>query len=85
MDIQNKPGNSLGNFKFNNVGREEAATEVLRARIDPATRTRNVVVALVAAVALAGLLWNGFQQTGKKIWEKPRDTRTLQAPQTNVD
>lgn len=85
MNSDNNAGGTLGNFKFNSVGREEAATEILQQQVDPATRTRNIIFALIAVVVLLGIVWASFQKSGKDIFEKPRDTRPLQAPEHNVN
>ena len=85
MSNETKPGNSLANFKFNTVGREDAAVEVLRPQIDPATRTRNVIFAIIAVAALAAILYFAFQKDGAKIFESPQNNREFAPPAPNVN
>ncbi|MBC7807795.1 MAG: hypothetical protein H7145_16805 [Akkermansiaceae bacterium] len=83
MSSDNKADGTLGNFKFNTVGREEA-TEVLRPQMDPATKMRNFIIALVAAAVLAAIVWAGFQKSGSDIFKAPEDGRGFEAPQPNI-
>ena len=83
MNDDNKAGGTLGSFKFNTVGREEA-TEVLRTQIDPAVKMRNLIIAIVAAAVLVGIVWAGFQKSGSDIFAAPKDSRRLEAPQPTL-
>lgn len=83
MSNENKADGTLGSFKFNTVGREEA-TEVLRPQIDPTTRMRNVIIAVVALAVLAGIVWVGFQKSGSDIFKAPQNERKFEAPQPNI-
>jgi hypothetical protein len=83
MNSDNKSDGTLGGFKFNTVGREEA-TEVLRPQIDPAARTRNIIIAVVAAAVLGGIVWAGFRQSGSDIFKAPEVDRKFEAPQPNL-
>ena len=86
MSSDNKPGGMLGNLKFNTVGREEAAREVLAPQIDGATKVRNAIFVLVALIALGGIVYVGFKETGKDIFAPPSNTHNFEAPQpTNVN
>lgn len=83
MSSDDKAGGTLGNFKFNTVGREEA-TEVLRPQIDPTVKMRNIIIAIVAAVVLGGIVWAGFQKTGRDIFKAPAVDKKFDAPQPNI-
>ncbi len=85
MSNENEPKGRLGDFKFNTVGREDAAAEVLRPHIDPAIKTRNMIFAVVAAITLAGILYLGFQKTGKDIFTVPKDSRPMERPPISID
>jgi hypothetical protein len=83
MSSENKSGGTLGNFKFNTVGREEA-TEVLRPQIDPAVKMRNIIIAAVAAAVLGGIVWAGFQKSGRDIFKAPAVDKKFEAPPVSV-
>ena len=85
MNSENKPSGVLGDFKFNTVGREEAAVEVLRPRIDPATKTRNLIFGVVAALALAGILYFSYRATGGDIFKSPSNKTPFAPPDHNVN
>lgn len=83
MSNENKADGTLGSFKFNTVGREEA-TEVIRPHVDPATKTRNIVIGIVALAVLAGIVWAGFSKSGSDIFATPREGRTFEPPQPTL-
>ncbi len=83
MSNEKKADGTLGSFKFNTVGREEA-TEVLRPQIDPATLTRNIIMAVVALAVLLGIVWVGFQKSGSDIFKPPVNPARLEAPQPTI-
>lgn len=83
MSNENKADGTLGSFKFNTVGREEA-TEVLRPQIDPTTRMRNFIIAVVALAVLGGIVWVGFQKSGSEIFQAPRNEQKFDAPEPNL-
>lgn len=85
MSTPDKHKDRLGDFKFNTVGREDAAAEVLRPQVDPATKTRNLVFAVVAAVVLAGILYLSFQKTGKDIFAAPANDKKFDRPEIQID
>ena len=72
----------LGNLKFNTVGREEAAREVIAPQMDNSTKVRNGVLALVALAVLAGIAYASFNtEGGKEIFAPPKQDRSFNAPQ----
>jgi hypothetical protein len=92
MSDQQKPGSdpapsgsgSLG-FKFNQVGREEAATEIYRPQIDPATKQRRALIIGLVAVFFVLMLYINWVRTGKvNPFEAPHDERTFGAPAPQI-
>lgn len=83
MSNESKADGTLGSFKFNTVGREEA-TEVLRPQVDPSARNRNIIMAIVAVAVLVGIIWAGFQKSGSDIFKPPVNPNKLEAPQPNI-
>ncbi|MBC8140333.1 MAG: hypothetical protein H7Y38_02700 [Armatimonadetes bacterium] len=85
MSNENEPKGRLGDFKFNTVGREDVAAEVLRPHVDPAIKTRNLILSLVAVATLAGILYYSFQKEGKKIFAPPAVNKPFERPEINVN
>ena len=69
---------------MNTVGREDAATEVIKPKLDSATKTRNAVLISVVVVALLGLMAVQFLRSGK-IWENPEEKRQFAPGEHNID
>lgn len=80
-DKQTDSGGSLGSFKFNTVGREETATEVLVQQVDPATKMRNMIIGIVAVIVLGGIVWAGFKESGTAIFKDHGEGKQFQAPE----
>jgi hypothetical protein len=67
-----KEGFDLSRLQMNKVGREDAAAEVLKPKLDTATKTRNLMLISVVAIAVLGILIVQFARSGK-VWESPED------------
>jgi hypothetical protein len=67
-----KEGFDLSRLQMNKVGREDAATEVLKPKIDTATKMRNMMLISIVAIAVIGILVVQFARSGK-VWESPED------------
>lgn len=54
-------------LRFNNVGREEPANEILKAQLDPAVRRRTVAFGSLVLVVLAVLIYVIFLRSGGTV------------------
>jgi hypothetical protein len=67
-----KEGFDLSRLQMNKVGREDAAAEVLKPKLDAATKTRNMMLIGIVAIAVIGILVVQFARSGK-VWESQED------------
>jgi hypothetical protein len=72
-----KDGFDFSRLQMNKVGRDDAATEVLKPKLDNATKSRNTVLIAVVAVAVVSLLVVQFVRSGP-IWKNPEDQQGKQ-------
>ena len=78
-------GSGMAGLRFNQVGREEAAVQVLRPQIDSATKTRRVVTVALVLVFFAVMLYVNWVRTGKwNPFETPQNTAPFAPPEPQV-
>lgn len=81
MPQNNEGRDPSGGIKFNQVGRDEPAPEILAPRIDPSMRRRTLVIACLAVVAILllvlvianpfGVQRSGEASGGNRRFERP--------------
>lgn len=75
-ETDSKPTNSLGLKGFNQTGRNDTTTEVLRTKTNPAVARRNMALIAIAVVALCISFYVVFRRSGL-------DLRSIMAPEGN--
>jgi hypothetical protein len=67
-----KEGLDLSRLHMNQVGRDEATTEVIKPKLDSATKMRGVILVGLVLAALSILMWVQYERSGA-IWESHED------------
>lgn len=67
-------------LKFNNVGREEPAREIIAAKMDPAARRRAFLISGMVAIAFIALIITIFMREGNPFAPPAEPAREFRPP-----
>ena len=78
-------GSAMAGLRFNQVGREEAATQILRPQIDAATKARRALIVGLVLVFFAAMVYVNWVRTGKwNPFEQQQNTTPFAPPEPQI-